>query len=93
MCSTSAPSVKLLLPEPLRPTTSVRPGPGCRARVVAGPMGAEAGHGDGEAAVEGFGALERRENQEGPGVLVCAGGGEAAEDEVVKGRGHGSQEG
>ena len=36
--STSRPSAKLDLPEPLRPTTSVRPGPGGRFSVAAGPM-------------------------------------------------------
>ena len=38
MRSSSRASAKLDLPEPLRPTTRVRPGPGVRSRVAFGPM-------------------------------------------------------
>ena len=36
--ATSAPSAKLLLPDPFRPTTSVTPGPGVKRRCESSPM-------------------------------------------------------
>ncbi len=55
--------------------------------VLALPRGL-AGRGDGAGAAEvvgeRLGAVQRGEDEEGPGVLVGAGGGEAGEDVVVK---------
>ena len=57
----------------------------CHARALRRRGGLRAG----EAAVEDLRTLQRREDQEGPGVLVCTGGSEATEDDVVKGGSHG----